>query len=100
MDLKWLCAMVCRKPAKTLVLMKLSTLILLSVSLQLSARGYSQHVTLSFTHAKLEAGFRSIEEQTLLHFIYGNEEIDNAAAVSIDVKDVPVEKALDICFAG
>src|ERR1022692_183202 len=100
MDLKLLCAIVRRKPAKTLVLMKLSTLILLSVSLQLSARSYSQHVTLTFKHAKLEAVFRSIEEQTPLHFIYGSEDIDDATDVSINVKDVPVEKALDICFAG
>jgi TonB-dependent starch-binding outer membrane protein SusC len=101
MDIKLLCAHALRgTAAKILVLMKLSTLILLSISLQLSARGFSQNVTLSFQHVNLETVFQAIQKQTPFHFIYGSEEIDQANPVTINVKNMPVEKALELCFTN
>ena len=101
MDIKLLCAHANHRiAAKTKVQMRFSNLILLSIALQLSARGFSQHVTLSFFQGNLETVFQAIEKQTPFHFIYGSEEIDQAKPVNIEVKDMGLAHALDLCFAN
>ena len=55
---------------KTLRVMKLTTLFVCVAFLQVSARGYSQNVTLTVKHASLETVFSSIERQTGFTFYY------------------------------
>ncbi len=49
---------------KTLVIMKLTALLLLTTALQVAATGYSQTVTLKEKNAPLEKVFKSIQQQT------------------------------------
>ncbi|WP_177230252.1 SusC/RagA family TonB-linked outer membrane protein [Chitinophaga sp. CF118] len=79
--------------------MKFTGLLLLVACLQASAGGYSQNITLSVKNAPLEQVFKAIEKQTGLVFFYDNAWLEKANnKISIEVKDVPLAKALEICF--
>ena len=80
--------------------MKLILLLTTAACLQASAIGYSQTISLSFKNTSLEKVFIEIQKQSGYHFIYTKEELQNTKPVSIDVKNVTVSYALDICFKG
>ncbi|MCK7553710.1 SusC/RagA family TonB-linked outer membrane protein [Chitinophaga sedimenti] len=75
--------------------MKITAVLLLSVCLQVSARGYAQNVTFSGRNLPLEKLFRYFEKQTGYGFFYDHQLIDKAPKVSVDFKDVPLEKAME-----
>ena len=79
---------------KLLRIMKLTCIFLLAAALQLSAKGYSQKVTLNLRNVPLEKVFKEIKVQTGYLFLYNNEEINKIGKVSVNVKDVEVETAL------
>ena len=85
-------------PAKTMMVMKLIAMVNLAVYLQFSATGFSQNVTLSFRNASLERIFKEVKKQTGYNFIYTRELLEEAGAVTIKVKDLPVQEALTRCF--
>lgn len=77
---------------------KLITLLLFIGCLQVSARGYGQQVTLRVKDATLKEVFQSIRHQTGYYFVYDLGMIKSAKSVSMNVKNVPLEKALQLCF--
>lgn len=83
---------------KTFLVMKLSVIILLSACMHIYAKGYAQFVSLSEKNAPLEKVFRNIEKQTGYVFFYDHKLIDLVPKVSIDLKNAPLEKALDLCL--
>lgn len=83
---------------KTFLVMKLSVILLLSACMQLYAKSYAQFVSLSEKNAPLEKVFRNIEKQTGFVFFYDHRLLDQAPRVSIDLKNSPLEKALDLCL--
>lgn len=83
---------------KTFLVMKLSVIILLSACMQLYAKSYAQLVSLSEKNAPLEKVFRNIEKQTGYVFFYDHKLLDLAPKVSIDLRNAPLEKALDLCL--
>ena len=84
--------------SKTMLVMKLTLILLLSVCLQVSAKGYAQKVSLSEKNAPLENVFREINRQTGFTFIYTDLLLQKANKVSINITDASLEQALDICF--
>ena len=66
--------------------------------LLVSARGYSQKVSLSLSNASLGKVFREITRQTGYSFLYTDEVLNGMPKVDIRIKDVPLEMALDYCF--
>lgn len=88
------------KPKLTLTLriMKLTAILLLTACLQVSAKGYSQRVTLSVKDAPLEKVFASIERQTDYNFMYNHELLKTGRPVSIQLKDATLEEILLACF--
>ncbi|MBC9930932.1 TonB-dependent receptor [Chitinophaga qingshengii] len=78
--------------------MKLSAIIVLCACLQVSARGYSQSISLSERNAPLEKIFRAIEKQTGYVFFFDHRLLDNAKRVTVDVKAVPLEEVLERCL--
>jgi TonB-dependent starch-binding outer membrane protein SusC len=84
-----------RKFAQTLLVMKLTTIILLSACLQLSARGYAQSVTLAEKNLSLEKLFRHLEKQTGYGFFYDHKLVDKAPRISVNFKNMPLEDALN-----
>jgi len=78
--------------------MKLTTLILLTVILQVSANTFAQQVTLSERKAPLVKVFNRISEQTGYDFIVTRELLKQANPVSIQVKNAGLLTVLDKIF--
>lgn len=84
---------------KTLV-MKLTCTFLLLACLQVSAQGFGQGtVTISLKDMVMTEVFTEIEKQTTLAFLYKDELVKKDGLITIAVKDVKVQGALNICFA-
>lgn len=83
---------------KSLLIMKLIIIFIFATCLEVSATGYSQKVTLSKDDASLKTIFNEIEKQSGYNFFYKDKVLKQTKGVSIHVKDVSVEEALNICF--
>lgn len=62
------------------------------------AHGLSQNVTISMKGGTLETVFKSIEKQTKFIFFYNASLLDKGNPVTVDLKDTPLQQALDACF--
>jgi TonB-linked SusC/RagA family outer membrane protein len=83
---------------KTLRVMKLTALLLLTICVQVSARTYSQRVTLSAKNMSLEKVIGDIKKQTGYSFFYNVDWLQKANTVTIEVKNMQIENALNIIF--
>lgn len=82
---------------KTLLIMKIQ-LVLLLISLQVSAHDFAQKVTLNEKNVSIAAILEKITNETGVYFWYDNSIISNKN-VSVYCKNLPLEKALDeICI--
>jgi TonB-linked SusC/RagA family outer membrane protein len=86
--------------SKLLVMMKITAFLVFVACIQVSARGHAQTVSLSEKNGSLESIFRSIRKQTGYNFLYNVAWLQHARPVSIDIKEAPLEQALNICFAN
>jgi len=85
--------------AKTFRVMQLTTIVLLATCLQVSAFSYAQEVNISGKDLSLQKIFKEIRKQTGYNFIYTNEELKQASAVTLHEKNAGLKEVLDICFA-
>jgi TonB-linked SusC/RagA family outer membrane protein len=83
---------------KSLLVMRLTILLLIALCLQVSAKTYSQKITLSEKDASMVKVFKQIKKQTGYQFFYKDELLQQAAKINIHVKDVSIEEALYECF--
>lgn len=79
--------------------MKLLAFILLMTSAQVIARGYSQ-ITLSETNVPLQKVFNEIQKQSGYDFVATYEILKEAGNVTVKVKNVSLERALEECLKG
>jgi len=80
--------------------MKLTTVLILAACLQVSARGYSQSVSLSLKNASLEKVLKEIKRQTGYNVLYQDELMKETHPVTIDVSHADLAQVLDYCFNG
>jgi len=78
--------------------MKVITIIILALSLQASARSFTQEITLTLNNANLETVFKEIQKQTRYRFIYTKEQLETARKVSLSVTKQTIETVLNLCF--
>jgi TonB-linked SusC/RagA family outer membrane protein len=83
---------------KTLLLMKLTAIVLLAACLHVHANSYAQKITLSENNASLDKLFQKIEKQSGYLFWYNNSMLQRAKTVNINVKDASLQQVLDIVF--
>ena len=83
---------------KTLLVMKLTTILMLVACLQVSAGGLSQKISLSVKNASLEKVLSEIEKQSGYSFWYRTELLKNADKITIDLRDANLDEALKKCF--
>ncbi len=83
---------------KTLLAMRLTSILLLATGLHLSARTLAQQINLSEQHVSLDKVFKKITEQTGYLFVYRDEWLKQTKSVSISVHDASLKEALDLCF--
>ena len=106
MNFKALCSLPClctitgEAQTKTLRIMKLTAVILLLGFLQVSARGYSQRITLSETNAPVQKIFREIWKQSGFQFVYTDKTLEGAKTVTIRVKGASLDEVLKACCQG
>lgn len=81
----------------TRLMIKLTAL-LLFFGLHAAAWSTAQNVTLSAKDLPLSKVFKEINRQTGYEFVYSINMLRDAAPVSLDVTNMPVEKVLDLCF--
>lgn len=84
--------------AKMLLLMKLTAIILFVTSLHVTAKTFSQRVTISEKNASVHKILREINQQTGYQFFYRDNLVAKAGKIDISVKDMPVAEVLKICF--
>jgi TonB-linked SusC/RagA family outer membrane protein len=82
---------------KTLLVMRLTTILLLATCLHLSAKTLAQ-INLSEQHVSLDRVFRKVTDQTGYLFVYRDEWLKQTKNVSISVHDASLKQVLDICF--
>ena len=82
--------------------MKLTTLFILVVMLNIKANTYAQRarVTLELNNFSTEQVIETIEEKTDFRFIYKLKGIDLKRIVSINVKEQPISVVLQLLFKG
>lgn len=78
--------------------MKMTVFLLLAACLQVSAKGYSQKISLSVREASLGQVFKEIQRQSGYSFWYKTKQLDQAAKVTLDLKNASLEEALRQCF--
>jgi TonB-linked SusC/RagA family outer membrane protein len=87
-----------RLSAKTVLIMKLTALLITIAFLQVHAAGHAQTVTLSRQHTSLEKIFKEIRKQTGYYFLYTDEQLSDAGKVTLEVKNAPLQQVLEMCF--
>ncbi|MEJ0107169.1 MAG: TonB-dependent receptor plug domain-containing protein [Bacteroidota bacterium] len=88
----------CFKQSKLLRLMKITAFLLTVFSLQVSAKGHAQTITLSLKNEPIQKAFKQIESQAGYTFIYTKNMIANSKPVTFVAKDETLEKVLKLCF--
>ena len=83
---------------KTWRIMRLTALLLFVACLHVSARSYSQTVTLTERNASLQDIFKAIHQQTGYQFFYEDALLDKAGKVTIVVKNAPIDEVLAECL--
>ncbi|HWJ27160.1 MAG TPA: carboxypeptidase-like regulatory domain-containing protein, partial [Flavisolibacter sp.] len=80
--------------------MKLMAVFLLATCMQVSAKGYSQQITMVQNNASLKTVFREIERQSGYQFFYKEKLLRHTNNISLSVSNMPIEKVLDRCLSN
>lgn len=89
-----------RAKAKTILVMKLTAVLILAGFLQVSAAGFSQTVTITKENIPLQKLFREIKKQTGYVFFYNMRLLQKTHPVNIDVKNKNLQEVLDQVFTA
>src|SRR5690348_1447344 len=88
-----------RVTLKMLMIMNFTVILLLAFGLQVSAKTYSQNVTLHLENARLNTVFQEVKRQTGYTFIYTGTILKQAKKITVQLKNSPLHEALKLCFA-
>ena len=98
---RWLLTKTC--PARlrgALLIMKFLAFFLLAACLQVSAKGYSQQVTLSVSDVPVWKVFKEIKKQTGYDFLYTDEMLKKTDRVTLSLKNSSLQTSVDECLRG
>jgi TonB-dependent starch-binding outer membrane protein SusC len=86
---------------KTMLLMKLSFVIILIASLQVSANIYSQNkITVDFRNERLDRALKEVEQKSDYRFVYSSLRIPREIRITFRGFDLPVKEVLDALLAN
>src|SRR5882757_5562556 len=85
---------------KVFIIMKLTVFIITISCMQLSAKVYSQKISLSGENISLEKALLSIGHQSGYFFLYKYNEIQKAKPITIHVENKSVTDVLNECLKG
>lgn len=78
--------------------MKLTFILVMAACLQAAGSAFAQKVTISQKQATLSTVFGEIQRQTGYVFFYDEDLLKKARPVTLQLKDVSLKEALEICF--
>jgi TonB-linked outer membrane protein, SusC/RagA family len=81
---------------KTLLMMKLTVVLMLAVCLQVQAHTYAQTITLKVQNSPLEKVLAQLKKQSGYQFFYRDAALRNTKPVTLDVKDRPFDEVLNL----
>ncbi len=85
-------------PAKMLIYMKLTSILLFIACLQVHANGFSQNVSISGKNLTLEQVFNIVKDQTGYDVLYNPDLLKKTKPVTLSVKKMDFKSVLEICF--
>ena len=88
------------KHKKTLLIMKLTAIILLSACLTASATGHTQRVSINMKNAPIQKVFKELVKQTGVSIICNAALLDGAKPVTIKLSNATVEEVIGKCLEG
>jgi TonB-dependent starch-binding outer membrane protein SusC len=88
-----------RDLTKTLLVMKLTGILILAAAIHVSARSVAQTVTYEAKKAPLSQVFAAIKEQTGYVFFYSPEDLEGTVPVSVKLRQAPLKDALESILA-
>jgi TonB-linked SusC/RagA family outer membrane protein len=83
---------------KTMLIMKITVVLLLAFGLQVSARGYAQSVTISVKNTPIKKVFAEISRQTGFSIIYDAKLFKGFPNISLSIGPVSMNDALRLCL--
>ncbi len=92
---------VCKPPGyvhKILLIMKFTSILLITAFLQIAQASKAQRITLTQKNATLEQLFKEIRKQSGYDFFFDLEDIKKAKKIDISVANETIEKVLNRCF--
>ncbi|MDN3580497.1 TonB-dependent receptor [Mucilaginibacter flavus] len=78
--------------------MKLTAFFLIAAFIQVSAKSFSQQVTIRQKNISIEKVLQMIEDQSSYHFLFKINDLSSSRNVNLELTNVSVEQALDQCF--
>jgi TonB-linked SusC/RagA family outer membrane protein len=94
------CVQLPRCTSKILLVMKLTTLLMIAIILQVSAKSFAQKVTLSEKNVPINKIFDEIRQQTGFDFLVTRSMLKEARPITIDVKNQELTEVLKNVFSG
>jgi TonB-dependent starch-binding outer membrane protein SusC len=90
-----------RSIGKTISLaMKFTAILLLVATLGVSAKGFTQTISVSGKNVTLDKVFARIKKQTDYTFVYTETMLQKASRLSINISNASIEQVLQLCFAN
>jgi TonB-linked SusC/RagA family outer membrane protein len=83
---------------KTIVIMKLTVILLLAVMLQVQAKSYSQSISLHTENKPIEKVFEEIRKQSSYYFLFTDAVLGKANPVTVKCRNMPLDKVLSLIF--
>lgn len=85
---------------KIWMIMRLTAILIIISTLAVSAKSYSQKVTLSLKDEPLENAFAAIRQQTGYSFLWNEQTLQNIPAINVYIQQESVEDAIKECLKG
>src|SRR5882757_6526873 len=88
----------CHRLSKFLLAMKLAAILIMATLVQVSAKGYTQNITLHEKDISIKKVLVLIEKQSGYHFLYDNLDLPKNEKISIAVNNATIEDVLNLCI--
>jgi len=87
-----------RRIPKILLIMKLTTVLLFAIIMQVSATSFAQRVTLKARDISLKKVFKEITKQTGYGILYQPDKVQTSSTINADFKDAQLSQVLNFCL--
>ncbi|HJT74617.1 MAG TPA: carboxypeptidase-like regulatory domain-containing protein, partial [Chitinophaga sp.] len=78
--------------------MRIPFILMLLAMMNIYASGVAQNITVTVKNQQLKSVLKKIAKQAGVYIVYEEKELVGIAPVSLQVKDVSLKQALDLCF--